>query len=90
MNSLPHPLENFKEPRVIWERDTKTGTTFVSVFSPTLHKPNPNAGKGFPGGSVVKNPSANARDVGLIPGSGRSPGEGNGNPHQGKPKDRAW
>ena len=31
---------------------------------------------GFPGGSVVKNLSANARDVGLIPGSGRSPGEG--------------
>ena len=33
----------------------------------------------FPGGSVVKNPPANAGDVGLIPGSGRSPGEGNGN-----------
>ena len=33
---------------------------------------------GFPGGSVVKNPMANARDVGSIPGSGRSPGEGNG------------
>ena len=27
---------------------------------------------GFPGGSVVKNPSANAGDVGSIPGSGRS------------------
>ena len=38
--------------------------------------------KGFPGGSVVKNPPANARDAGLIPGSGRSPGEGNGNPLQ--------
>ena len=35
---------------------------------------------GFPGGSVVKNPSANAEDAGSIPGSGRSPGEGNGNP----------
>ena len=37
---------------------------------------------GFPGGSVVKNPSANARDAGdtdLIPRSGRSPGVGNGN-----------
>ena len=33
---------------------------------------------GFPGGSVVKNPPANAGDLGLIPGSGRSPGEGNG------------
>ena len=35
---------------------------------------------GFPGGSVVKNPPANAGDTGLIPGSGRSPGAGNGNP----------
>ena len=34
---------------------------------------------------MVKNPPANAgdvRDVGLIPGSERSPGEGNGNPLQ--------
>ena len=40
---------------------------------------------GFPGGSVVKNLPANAedvRDTGLIPGSGRSPGAGNGNPLQ--------
>ena len=35
---------------------------------------------GFPGGSVVKNLPANAGDMGLIPGSGRSPGGGNGNP----------
>ena len=34
---------------------------------------------GFPGGSVVKDPPANAGATGLIPGSGRSPGEGNGN-----------
>ena len=31
---------------------------------------------------VAKNPSANAGGVGSIPGSGRSPGEGNGNPLQ--------
>ena len=37
---------------------------------------------GFPGDSVVKTPPANARDLGLIPGSGRSPGGGNGNPLQ--------
>ena len=36
---------------------------------------------GFPGGSVVKNSPANAED-GLIPRSGSSPGEGNGNPFQ--------
>ena len=38
--------------------------------------------KGFPGGSVVKNLLVNAGDAGLIPGLGRSPGEGNGNPLQ--------
>jgi len=37
---------------------------------------------GFPGGSEVKNPPANAGDTGLIPGSGRSPGEGTGYPLQ--------
>ena len=37
---------------------------------------------GSPSGIVVKNPPATAGDVGLIPGSGRSPGERNGNPLQ--------
>ena len=40
---------------------------------------------GFPGGSVIKNLPANAGDIrhlGLIPGSGRSPGGENGNPLQ--------
>ena len=37
---------------------------------------------GFPGGTVVKNLPANARDTGSIPGPGRSPGGGNGNPLQ--------
>ena len=51
--------------------------------------------RGFPGGSVVKNPPASAGDLGLIPGSGRSSGEGNGNPLQysclGNPMGRgAW
>ena len=53
---------------------------------------------GFPSGTVVKNlptSAEDARDVGLIPGSGRSPGEGNGNPLQNSclenPMDRgAW
>jgi len=50
---------------------------------------------GFPGGSVGKEPTCNAGDVGCIPGSGRSLGEGNGNPlHDsclGNPMDRrAW
>ena len=33
---------------------------------------------GFPGSSVIKNLPADAEDLGLIPGSGRSPGEGSG------------
>ena len=53
---------------------------------------------GFPGGSVVKNLPANAgdaRDMGSIPGSGRSSGGGNGTPLQysclGNPMDKgAW
>ena len=35
---------------------------------------------GFPGGSVVKNQPPSVGDMGSIPGSGRFPGEGNGNP----------
>ena len=50
---------------------------------------------GFPGGSVVKNPPGNVGAVGSIPGLGRSPGKGNGNPLQyscqENPMDRgAW
>ena len=53
---------------------------------------------GFSGGAVVKNPPTKGGDTevsGSIPGSGRSPGEGNGNPLQysclGNPMDRgAW
>ena len=37
---------------------------------------------GFPGGSDGKESAYNAGDQGSIPGSGRSPGEGNGNPLQ--------
>ena len=37
---------------------------------------------GFPGGSVGKESTCNAGDLGLISGSGRSPGEQNGNPLQ--------
>ena len=47
---------------------------------------------GFQGVTEVKNPPVNAGDTSLIPGSGRSPGEENGNPLQysclGNPMDR--
>ena len=49
--------------------------------------------KGFPAGSVGKESSCNTGDTGLIPGSRRSPEEGNSNPLQyfclGNPMDRA-
>ena len=49
----------------------------------------------FPGGSDGKASACNVGDLGLIPGPGRSPGEGNGNPLQHpcleNPMDReAW
>ena len=48
----------------------------------------------FPGSSVVKNLPNNTGDSSSIPGSGRSLGEGNGNPLQcsclGNPMDREW
>ena len=49
----------------------------------------------FPVGLLVKNPPCNTRDMSLIPGPGRSPAEGNGNPLwyscPGNPMDRgAW
>ena len=52
-------------------------------------------GQGFPGGSDSKESACNAGDLSLTPGSGRSPGEGNGYPLQysclENPTDsRAW
>ena len=48
---------------------------------------------GFPGGSVVMNPPDDAGAASLTPGSGRPPGEGNGNPFQyaclGNPRQRS-
>ena len=76
-------------PSVLWlsfSRDAKSDH-LIKVISAKL--------VGFPGGSVVKNLPANAEDMGLIPGLGTSPGEGNGHPLQyaclGNPMDRgAW
>ena len=67
----------------------------VESFCPLLFDSKQGISMGFPGGSVVKNPPANAGDVGSIPGSRRSPEEGNGNPLQysclGNPMNRgAW
>ena len=65
----------------------------IPSFPPSLRQANWTTG--FPGGSGVENPPANARHAGSIPGSGRSPGKGNCNRLQysclGIPMDReAW
>ena len=67
----------------------------LEVYNKPWFRDRVNEQVGFPIGPVVKNPPANARDMGSIPGSGRSPGEGKGNPLQysclGNPTDRgAW
>ena len=45
---------------------------------------------GFPGGSDSKASAHNAGDPGLLSGSGRSPGEGNGNPLQDSCLENSW
>ena len=53
----------------------------VWIFS-SFELKDPVAESGFPGGSDGKASACNVGDLGLIPGLGRSPGEGNGNPLQ--------
>ena len=68
------------------------------MFITNLCAPSPYTVEDFPGSTVVKNPPTSergTRDMGSISGSGKSPGEGNGNPLQyscqENPKDRgAW
>ena len=49
---------------------------FTKGWCFSLSKINRATSNAFPGGSVVKNLLANTGDMGLTPGSGRSPGEG--------------
>ena len=59
-----------------WYRVAK-GLTQLKRLSMYTHT---RRGLGFPGGSAVKNPPANAGDLGLILGLGKSAGERNSNP----------
>ena len=67
-------------------KDSVINASPACAFALAMCKP------GLPGGRVVKNPPANAGGTGPIPGSGRSPGEGNGSPVQdsclGNPRNR--
>ena len=56
--------------------------THSSILAPPQKKGAQRKILGFPGGSEVKASASNAGDPGLIPGLGRSPEEGNGNPLQ--------
>ena len=53
-----------------------------SLSAELLGKPSLHLGRGFPSGSVVKNPPANTGDVGSTPELGRSPQKGDGYPLQ--------
>ena len=55
-----------------WQYSVLTIQVFSSLWNRPCHK----------GGSAVKNPPVSAGEIGLIPGSGRSPGEENGQPLQ--------
>ena len=64
----------------------------IYMISSSFYHPHYN--QGFPGDSDGKESVCNAGDLGLILGSGRSPGEGNGNPLQyscmENSMDKAW
>ena len=90
------PLKNLIS--VISKMNIKTRDTTLHPLGWSHTHTHTHTHTGFRGGSAVKNLPANPRaagDTGLIPGSGRSPGEGYGNPLQysclENPMDRgAW
>ena len=86
--SREHPKITEQWAGWMWVHNKLCYTTGIWVKYPTLTT-------GTPGGAMVKNlptKAGDARDASLIPGSGRSPGEGNGNALQhsclGNPIDR--
>ena len=54
----------------------------ANIFTQGLARSHIGSSRGFPGGSGGKMSDCNVGDLGSIPGLGRSPGEGNGNPLQ--------
>ena len=83
------PMENLMNIMVLCSRKTYvpqfllfTGVMFYTVTRNTELASTKLLLWDLPGGSDSKVSAYNAGDLGLIPGSGRSPGEGNGNPFQ--------
>ena len=70
-----HTRARARQVDEVWPQDVD----WVQVWSILSHLP---GNKGLPGGSGGKVSTCNAGDLGSIPGSGRSPGDGNGNPLQ--------
>ena len=86
-------LENSRDGGAWWA--AVYGVTQSRTWLKWLSSSSSSIDGGFPDDSVVKDSPANSGGVGPIPGSGRSPGEENGNPLQysclGNPMDReAW
>ena len=65
-----------------WTEDWQATVHGVTKESDITQQLNTCINEGFPSGSVLNSPPANAGDMGLIPGLGRSSGEGKGNPLQ--------
>ena len=81
-NSVPQTISTPKP----WATGPGSLTPTSAVHGPSGQVINtagfPSLSQGFPGGSDDKTSACNVGDPGSIPGSGRSPGEGNGNPLQ--------
>ena len=74
-----YPINNFLTLLPLFSIKVSLQAPIGGVFLTVSDLVLPN---GNPGGSEVKVSTCNAGDLGLIPGLGRSPGEGNGNPLQ--------
>ena len=78
-----------QSPSAVVLEPKKIKSLIISIIYPSI------CHEGFPGGSEGKASACNAGDLGSVPGLGRSPGEGNGNPLEysclENPRDRgAW
>ena len=79
--SAKDPIKRMKRQAIVWEKISET-TYLTKDLHQDYLKNCQNSTVKIPGGSDGKASAYNAGDLGLIPGSGRSSGEGNGNPLQ--------
>ena len=78
---LPYAAKNNDTLKIDFVKDLEIGKLFCIIqMGPKCD--DIYLKRGIPGGSEGKASACNAGDLGLIPGLGRSPGEGNGNPLQ--------